>query len=143
MELDDITGVIVDAAVRIHRALGPGLLESLYEMLLACELRQRGLRADRQSLISFSYNGIDIEDAFRADLIVEECVIVEVKSQERLAPVHTKQVLTYLRLMNLRVGLLLNFGGETMKEGVKRVVNNYTASSASQLRINQVRSSPW
>jgi len=139
MELDDITGAVVDAAVRIHRTIGPGLLESLYESVLACELGQRGLRAERQRLISFSYNGIDIEDAFRADVIVEECVIVEVKSQERLASVHSKQVLTYLRLMNLRVGLLLNFGGETMKEGVKRVVNNYTASSSSLLRVNQKR----
>ena len=139
MELDDITGAIVDAAVRIHRTLGPGLLESLYEQVLACELARRGLRADRQCVISFSYDGIDVVDAFRADLLVEGCVIIEVKSQERLATVHTKQVLTYLRLMNLRVGLLLNFGAETMKEGVKRVVNNYTASSPSLLRINQVR----
>lgn len=139
MELDDVTGVIIDAAVRIHRTLGPGLLESLYESLLACELGRRGLRADRQRLISFSYDGIDIEDAFRADLLVERRVIVEVKSLERLAPVHTKQLLTYLRLTDLRVGLLLNFGAETMREGVKRVVNNYTASSHSLLRVNQVR----
>lgn len=97
------------------------------------------MRADRQRLISFSYDGIDIEDAFRADLLVERRVIVEVKSLERLAPVHTKQLLTYLRLTDLRVGLLLNFGAETMREGVKRVVNNYTASSPSLLRINQVR----
>lgn len=137
MELDDITGAIVDAAVRIHRTLGPGLLESLYECLLACELRRRGLRAERQRLISFSYDGIDVEDAFRADLFVEGRVIVEVKSLEHLAPVHTKQLLTYLRLMDLRVGLLLNFGAETMKDGLKRVVNNYTASSLSLLRINQ------
>ena len=139
MELDNITGAIVDAAVRIHRTLGPGLLESVYESLLACELGRRGLRAERQRLISFSYDGIDIEDAFRADLLVEQRVIVEVKSLERLASVHKKQLLTYLRLTNLRVGLLLNFGAEAMKEGVKRVVNNYTASSPSLLRINQVR----
>jgi GxxExxY protein len=139
VELDEITGTIVDAAVRIHRTLGPGLLESLYESVLSCELRRHGLRADRQRLISFSYDGIDIEDAFRADLLVEERVIVEVKSVEHIAPVHTKQLLTYLRLKNLRVGLLLNFGAETMKEGVKRVVNNYTASSPSLLRVNQPR----
>ena len=139
MELDDITGGIVDSAVRIHRTLGPGLLESLYECLLACELRRRGMRAERQRLIGFSYDGIDIEDAFRADLLVEQRVIVEVKSFEHLAPVHTKQLLTYLRLTNLRVGLLLNFGAETMREGVKRVVNNYTASSHSLLRINHER----
>jgi|SRR5688572_24849235 len=102
-------------------------------------MRRRRLRAERQCLIRFSYDGIDIEDAFRADLFVERRVIVEVKSLEHLAPVHTKQLLTYLRLMDLRVGLLLNFGDETMKEGVKRVVNNYTASSSSLLRINQER----
>jgi GxxExxY protein len=137
LELDDITGVIVDAAVCIHRTLGPGLLESLYEGVLACELRRRGLSVHRQRLISFSYDGIDIEDAFRADLFVEQRVIVEVKSVELVAAVHAKQLLTYLRLMDLRVGLLLNFGAETMKEGMKRVVNNYTASSPSLLRINQ------
>jgi GxxExxY protein len=137
MELDDITGHIVDAAVQIHRELGPGLLESLYEAILAGELRQRGLRAERQRLIRFSYDGIDIQEAFRADLLVEECVIVEVKSLERVAPVHTKLLLTYLRLTDLRVGLLLNFGAERMKDGMKRVVNSYTPSISSRLRINQ------
>jgi len=126
MMLDDITGAIVDAAVRIHRRYGPGLLESLYEAILTCELRRRGLRVERQRMITFSYDGIDIEDAFRADLFVEECVIVEVKSLERVVPVHTKQLLTYLRLTNLQVGLLLNFGAEIMKDGIDRVVNNYT-----------------
>ena len=138
MELDDITGTIVDAAVQIHRERGPGLFESLYEALLECELQRRGLRAERQRTIGFCYDGVHFEDAFRADLLVEHCVIVEVKSLERLAPIHTKQLLTYLRLMDLRVGLLLNFGAEMMREGVKRVVNNYTASSPSLLRINQL-----
>ena len=112
MELDDITGAIVDAAVQIHRARGPGLFESLYEALLAAELQRRGLCAERQRTIGFCYDGVHVEDAFRADLLVERCVIVEVKSLERLAPIHTKQLLTYLRLMDLRVGLLLNFGAE-------------------------------
>jgi GxxExxY protein len=125
VELDDITGAIVDASVRIHRRFGPGLLESLYEAILTRDLRQRGLRVERQRLITFSYDGIDIEDAFRADLIVDECVIVEVKSLEHVSPVHSKQLLTYLRLTNLRVGLLLNFGAEIMKDGIDRVVNNY------------------
>jgi iron complex transport system substrate-binding protein len=138
VELDDITGAIVDAAVRIHREVGPGLFESLYEALLASELARRGLRVERQRLISCSFDGVNVEDAFRADLMVEERVIVEVKSLERLAPVHAKQLLTYLRLTDLRVGLLLNFGAETMKEGMKRMVNNYTASS-SLLRINHPR----
>jgi iron complex transport system substrate-binding protein len=126
MELDDITGAIVDASVRIHRRFGPGLLESVYEAILARDLRRRGLRVERQRLIGFSYDGIEIEDAFRADLLVEECVIVELKSLEHVAPVHSKQLLTYLRLMNLRVGLLLNFGAEFMRDGINRVVNNYT-----------------
>lgn len=137
MELDDITGTIVDAALQIHRDPGPGLLESLYEALLACELRRRGLHIDRQRLIRVSYNGIDVEDAFRADLVVEQSVIVEVKSVERTAPLHPKQLLTYLRLTNLRVGLLLNFGMELMKEGVQRVVNDYEPPPSSPLRINR------
>ena len=126
MELDAITGAIVDASVRIHRRFGPGLLESVYEAILTCDLRQRGFRVDRQRVITYSYNGLDIEDAFRADLLVEECVIVEVKSLEHVVPVHSKQLLTYLRLTNLRVGLLLNFGAEVMKDGIDRVVNNYS-----------------
>ena len=139
MELDDVTGVIIDVSMQIHRELGPGLLESVYETLLSCELQRRGLRAERQCLIGFSYNGVEIEDAFRADLLVEGSVIVEVKSLERLAPVHPRQLLTYLRLTNLRVGLLPNFGGETMKEGLKRVVNDFGPSVSPRLRINQPR----
>ena len=125
VELDAITGAIVDASVRVHRRFGPGLLESVYEAILTSDLRRRGLRVDRQRVITFSYDGIHIEDAFRADLLVEECVIVEVKSLERIAPVHSKQLLTYLRLTNLHVGLLLNFGAEVMKDGIDRVVNDY------------------
>ena len=138
MELDDITGAIVDASMKLHRVPGPALLESLYEALLAWELRQRGLRVERQRLITVSYNDADIEDAFRADLLVEECVIVEIKSLERLAPIHGKQLLTYLRLTNLRVGLLLSFGAESMKDGVKRIVNNYTPAPSSPLWINRL-----
>ena len=137
MELDDITGEIIDAAIQIHRDPGPGLLESLYEGLLAVELRRRGLHVDRQRLIRFSYNGIDVEDAFRADLVVQECVIVEVKSVEIMARVHPKQLLTYLRLTNMRVGLLLNFGAEVMKEGIRRVVNDYEPPASSPLRVNR------
>ena len=137
MEHDDVTAVILDAAIRIHREIGPGLLESLYVSVLSCELRRRGLEVDRERMISFSYDGSIVEDAFRADLLVERSVIVEVKSVERLAPVHQKQLLTYLRLTDLRVGLLLNFGAETIKEGVKRVVNNFTPSSSSLLRVNR------
>jgi iron complex transport system substrate-binding protein len=122
MELNDITGAVVDEAIALHRDLGGDLFESVYEMLLAAALEQRGLRVDRQRPISISYRNIHVKDAFRADLIVEDLVIVEIKSIGRLAPVHTKQILTYMRLANLHVGLLLNFGAETMSKGIKRLV---------------------
>jgi GxxExxY protein len=139
MELDDITHSVVDASIGIHRDrdLGPGLLESVYEIVLAAELERRGLRVQREQPVSFSYRGIYFENAFRADLIVEESVIVEVKSVERLAPVHAKQLLTYLRLTNLRVGLLLNFGAGTMKEGIKRIVNDLDPTASPRLRVNR------
>jgi GxxExxY protein len=122
MELNDITGAIVDVAIRIHRELGPGLLESVYETVLAHALEARGLRVERQHPVELSYEKLTFEQGFRIDLLVEGCVIVEVKSIDRLAPVHTRQILTYLRFANLKVGLLLNFGALTMKEGLKRVV---------------------
>jgi GxxExxY protein len=137
MELDDITGAIVDASLRIHRRLGPGLLESVYEIILASVLERRGLQVERQRLVSFSYDGIEFEHAFRADLVVERRVIAEVKSVERLAPVHSKQVLTYLRLMDLRVGFVLNFGAGTMREGIRRVVNDLPPSWSPGLGVNR------
>jgi iron complex transport system substrate-binding protein len=138
MELDDITGAVVEEAIRIHRRPGPGLLESAYERLLERRLQQRGLRVESQVGIDFTFDGLDFKDGFRLDLLVERCVILEVKSLERgLAPVHTKQLLTYLRLTDLRIGLLLNFGGATMKEGIKRVVNDLPPSESSLLRVNQ------
>ena len=118
-----IAGVVVDAAVHVHRVLGPGLLESMYEVVLAYELEQRGLRVARQVPIPVVYEALRVEGAFRADLIVEDRVLVEVKSLERTAPVHTKQALTYLRLAHLRLGLLLNFGARLMKNGVTRIAN--------------------
>jgi GxxExxY protein len=139
LELDDITGEIVDAALRIHRNPGPRLLESVYETLLAHELRRRGLHVDRQRLIELSFDGVDSEKAFRADLLVQERVIVEVKSVDCFAPVHAMQLLTYLRLSNLSVGLLLNFGAARMKDGIRRVVNDYTPPDSSPLRINRPR----
>jgi GxxExxY protein len=137
MHLGDITGAVLDEAIGIHRELGPGLLESVYEVVLASALEQRGVRADRQRPIAFSFRNIPFEDAFRADLIVEDLVIVEVKSVEHLAPVHTKQILTYMRLANLRVGLLLNFGAETMKQGMKRVVRDLSPPSSPAIRVNR------
>ena len=124
MEVDEIAGAIVTAAIEIHEDPGSGLFESVYEVLLARSLHRRGLRVDRQRSIDFVYDGIRFEQGFRLDLLVEDCVIVEIKSLDRLAPVHSKQVLTYLRLMKLPVGLLLNFGAERMIDGVKRIMND-------------------
>jgi GxxExxY protein len=115
--------MVVDAAVHVHQALGPGLFESVYEIVLAFELRRRGLHVARQVPIDVVYENLRIDGGFRADLIIEGCVLVELKSVERSAPVHKKQTLTYLRLANLRLGLLLNFGAALMKEGVTRLVN--------------------
>ncbi len=138
-EVDDVTGQIVDAAYKLHVGLGPGLLESVYEIVLAKELQRRGLRVERQKLVSFEFDGMRFEEGFRVDLLVEGVVVVELKSVENLAPVHSKQVLTYLRLLNLPVGLLLNFGAATMKEGLHRIVNNYVPSPSAtpRLRVNQ------
>jgi iron complex transport system substrate-binding protein len=124
VERDKLTGEIVDAALKLHQALGPGLLESVYETLLAKELERRGFRAARQVSVSFEYDGQFFQDAFRIDLLVESRVAVELKSIERLAPVHSKQLLTYLRLMNLPTGLLINFGAATLKEGLQRIANS-------------------
>jgi GxxExxY protein len=114
---------IVDSAFRIHTTLGPGLLESVYQTVLAYELGQRGLRAVSQHSIPVVYDGIRIDNGFRADLLVEDKVIVEIKSVELLAPVHKKQLLTYLRLADRRLGLLINFHVALIKEGITRIVN--------------------
>ena len=119
-----ITGIVVDAALRIHVKLGPGLMESVYETILERDLRHRGLHVERQKCISFEFEGLQFEDACRADLVVQRCVIVEIKSVETLHPQHLKQLLTYVRLLDYKVGLLLNFGAARMKDGVKRVANS-------------------
>jgi len=119
---NEISGMIVDAAVRVHRELGPGLLESVYEIVLADALRERGLTVVRQAPIPIRFRGKLFEEGFRADLIVEERIIVEIKSVEQLARVHKKQVLTYLKLSGLKLGLLMNFGGELLKGNIARLV---------------------
>jgi GxxExxY protein len=135
--LDDITGEIVDAAYKLHIGLGPGLLESVYEVVLARDLQRRGLHIERQKPISFDYEGLHFNEGLRVDLIVERRVVVEIKSVERVSPVHPKQVLTYLRLLNLPVGLLVNFGAPTMKAGLHRIVNRLMSSASPRLRVNQ------
>ena len=114
---------IVDAAFRIHTTLGPGLLESVYDVVLAYELSQRGLRIARQQPIPVVYGNVRMDTGFRADLIVEDKVIVEIKSVEALAPVHRKQLLTYLKLADKRLGLLINFQVALIKDAITRVVN--------------------
>jgi iron complex transport system substrate-binding protein len=136
-KLDDITGAIVDSAMKIHIDLGPGLLESVYEMVLAKSLQKRGFQVERQKAITFEYDGILFDEGFRVDLLVEDRVVVELKSVEKLIPVHSKQLLTYMRLMNLQVGFLINFGAATLKEGLHRVVNDLPSSASSCLRVNQ------
>jgi GxxExxY protein len=128
MTENEIARVIVDAAFKVHTALGPGLLESVYEAVLEYELKKRGLRVARQVPIPVSYEEISLDEGFRADLIVDEKVIIELKSVEEVARVHKKQLLTYLRLADKRLGLLINFGAALIKEGISRVANNLDES---------------
>lgn len=121
------------SGLAIHRDLGPGLLESAYEALMAADLARQGFRVERQRPISLEYQGIRLDDAFRADILVEDLLLIELKSVEKLAAVHAKQVVTYLRLLNLPIGLLLNFGGATFKEGAQRILN--PRADLSQLRM--------
>ena len=123
MTENEMATVVVDAAYRVHTGLGPGLLESVYEVVLAHALAQRGLAVARQVPIPIQYDGLSFDEAFRADLVVEDALIVELKSVEKVAPVHKKQLLTYLRLADKRLGLLINFGEELIKNGISRVVN--------------------
>jgi GxxExxY protein len=121
MDTNDITAHIVDAAVHVHVSLGPGLMEIVYETVLATALEKRGLRVRRQVPVRFEFEGTVFKKAFRVDLLVQDTVIVELKSVEVMRPVYPKQLLTYLRLMQLPVGLLINFGAPTMKQGLQRV----------------------
>jgi len=123
MRLNDVTAQIVDAAYQIHQQLGPGLLETVYEVILAHELRKRGLRVRRQVPVPVEYDGLKFDEGFRLDLLVEEAVIVEIKSVEKNHPVHPKQLRTHLVLTKLQLGLVLNFGLERMKDGITRIVN--------------------
>lgn len=123
MEPNEITRQIVDAAYRLHTALGPGLLETVYEVTLAHELQKRGLRVRRQVPIPIEYDGLRFDEGFRADLLVEDLVLVELKSLEKNLPVHAKQLRTHLVLARLQLGLVLNFGLELMKDGITRIVN--------------------
>jgi GxxExxY protein len=123
--INRVTSLIIECSIRIHRAVGPGLLESAYLGCLLFELASHGLLVETQKALPLTYRGVKIDCAYRADLIVEGTVIVEVKSLESLAPIHSRQLLTYLRVADHPVGLLLNFGAATMREGIKRVINGF------------------
>jgi GxxExxY protein len=123
MQENEIGEIVVDAAVIVHSALGPGLLESVYEAVLAKELERRGLSVVRQVAVPIEYEGMKFDEGFRADIIVEGKVILELKSVEQMSKVHHKQLFTYLKLKELKLGYLLNFGSSLMKDGIKRMIN--------------------
>ncbi|HVM38056.1 MAG TPA: GxxExxY protein [Sphingomicrobium sp.] len=133
-DIEELARVAVDCGFHIHKKLGPGLLESVYEAVLAARLERSGLRVERQKPIAIEFEDLVIADGFRADLVIDDRLIVEVKSVERTAPIHAKQLLTYLRLTEQPLGLLMNFGCETFREGVKRVVNGPSAFVPPQQR---------
>ena len=126
-DLEGLARIAVDCAFKLHQTLGPGLLESVYEACLSHSLAKRGLVVERQRLIPVRYDGITLDEGFRADILVEGRLLIELKSTEAHAPVHAKQVITYLRLLDLPLGLLMNFGAPTFKDGLRRLVNNYEA----------------
>lgn len=134
---EELSRIVVDCGFRLHKELGPGLLESVYEVVLAKMLEDEGLRVRRQTPIPIEVFGLKFEEGFRADILVENLLLIELKSVEKLAPVHSKQVLTYLRLLNLPLGLLINYGAATFKEGCKRIVNGGQSFVSSCLRVNQ------
>jgi iron complex transport system substrate-binding protein len=130
-DIDQITGDVLDAAIRLHRELGPGLLESVYEMVLAGQLARMGYGVVRQHPVDIEFDGLRFEAAFRIDILVDERLLIEIKSVDQLHAAHAKQLLTYLRLTKQPVGLLINFGGATLKEGFRRLVNDYAPASTS------------
>jgi iron complex transport system substrate-binding protein len=130
-KLEELSAIVVDCAYHLHVDLGPGLLESVYEAVLARLLTERGLRVERQKPVTFEYQGIRFDDGLRVDLLIDNRLIVELKSVETLAPVHGKQLLTYLRLLQLPLGLLINFGAATFREGCRRIVNNHQEFTSS------------
>ena len=134
--IDELSGAVVDEAIRLHREVGPGLLESVYEVVLAGRLEARGLRVARQVAVPLVIDDHHFDAAFRIDVLVEDCLILEIKAVETLSKAHAKQLLTYLRLFKQPVGLLLNFSEATMKDGIRRVVNDYRPDDLSAVSAN-------
>ena len=136
-DIDAVSGDVIDVALRIHRDLGPGLLESVYETVLAGKLVEMGYKVDRQLPIDIEFEGQRFLAAFRLDLLVDDRLLVEIKCADALSKAHLKQLHTYLRLTEQPVGLLINFAGATLKEGLRRVVNDHVPSASPRLRVNQ------
>ena len=124
MDIEEVAKIIVDATIKVHRALGPGLLESAYQQCLAYELRKRGLRAECEVLLPILYDGQRIDTGYRIDMLVENCIIVENKTVDLLLPIHEAQLLTHLKLRDCQLGFLLNWNVKLMKNGIRRMVNN-------------------
>ncbi|HMG48478.1 MAG TPA: GxxExxY protein [Allosphingosinicella sp.] len=137
-DIEELARLAVDGGFKVHKELGPGLLESVYEAILAVNLARSGLAVERQKPVNIEYEGMILGEGFRADVLVEGRLIIELKSVERLSPLHGKQLFTYLRLLNQPLGLLMNFGAATFREGVRRIVNNHTDVASSPLRVNQI-----
>lgn len=142
-DLEEIAAIAVDCGLRIHRDLGPGLLESVYETVMAASLAKAGLSVTRQMPLSFVFDDMPFTDVCRIDLLVDGRLIIEIKSLEALAKVHGKQLLTYLRLAQQPLGLLMNFGGATFKEGLRRIVNEHTSFASSRLRVHNSAAPDW
>jgi iron complex transport system substrate-binding protein len=137
MNVEELAKVVVNCGYQVHVELGPGLLESVYEAVLSKALEREGLKCQRQKPIPIRVMGLDIEEGFRADILVEDKLLIELKSVETLAPVHPKQVLTYLRLLDFPLGFLINFGAPTFKAGVKRIVNQHHNTQGSTLNLHK------
>ena len=136
-DLEEISGDVLDCSVQLHRDYGPGLLENVYEAILTAMLQEKGYLVETQKKLEIHYKHLVIPSVMRIDMLVDSALLVEIKSVEQILPVHAKQVTTYLRLMNLTVGMLINFGGETIKGNVRRIVNGYVPSASPRLRVNQ------
>lgn len=137
MDVEELSAIAVDCGLQVHRDLGPGMLESAYEAVLAHLLAKRGLNVERQKVIPIAYDGLIIDPGLRADIVIENKLLIELKAVERLSPVHARQVTTYLKFMNLPVGLLMNFSCEKFSEGLRRLVNNHRETSNSRLSVNR------
>ena len=135
-DVEQLARAVIECGMRLHKRLGPGLLESAYEVILCEQLQREGLLVERQKAVSIDFDGIRVADAFRVDLLVNGTLVLEIKSVDRLVPVHSKQLLTYLKLLDLRLGLLMNFGQETLRDGLRRIVNGPSTFVPSRLRAN-------